>query len=312
MAPEIIRSALGEPNRKLSTKRQWRWGRKGSFALNVTGPNAGLWFDHENGVGGDIIDFIKAENCCSIGQAIQIGLELIGGGRAMTAPHHEGAAEPEDDDAVRTAGALAIWNDGIPLRGSLAEQYLKRRGIEVHADTLEVLRFHPSCPIGRRRAPACLALVQDIVTGEPIGIHRRELTPDAGSAGPAMSLGPKSGGVIRLSRAGIDGELTIGEGVETCLAGIMLGYAPAWSVLDANGVATFPVLEQISRLTILVDHDMSGTGQQAAAACRARWLAAGKPVRRVTPATPGQDINDLLLEPTRQRDNHPQHGGCDE
>ena len=35
MAEEIVRSYLGEPNRKLSNKRQLRWHPKGSFALHV-------------------------------------------------------------------------------------------------------------------------------------------------------------------------------------------------------------------------------------------------------------------------------------
>ena len=66
-------------------------------------------------------------------------------------------------------------------------------------------------------------------------------------------------------------------------------------MLDAGGISNFGVLEHVQCLTILVDHDVSGTGQRAAAACRDRWFAAGKRVRLVMPDTPGQDINDLLL-----------------
>ena len=66
MAEQIVQSFLGEPNRSLSTKHQLRWGRKGSFALNVAGDGQGLWFDHENEIGGDIIDFVKQQRGCSI------------------------------------------------------------------------------------------------------------------------------------------------------------------------------------------------------------------------------------------------------
>jgi putative DNA primase/helicase len=294
-APEIISSFLGEPNRKLSNKRTLRWHPHGSFALELTGRAAGCWYDHANKVGGDVISFIQAEHRCSVGHAIRIALELIGGFRTITSPAPQRTVEPEEDDAGRIAQALAIWDGTAPLRGSLAERYLHQRGIEVREDAaLDVLRFHPSCPFGSRRAPALLALIQDIVTGEPLGIHRRELTADATSAGPPKILGPKSGGAIRLSD-GDGGELTIGEGIETCLAGTMLGFRPAWSALDAGGITSFPLLDHIRRLTILVDNDVRNTGQKAATECRERWLAAGKVVRRVMPETPGHDINDLLL-----------------
>ena len=65
-AEEIVRSYLGEPNRRLSTKRQLRWHPKGSFVLNVAGDRAGLWYDHAAKAGGDIVDFIRHQRGCSI------------------------------------------------------------------------------------------------------------------------------------------------------------------------------------------------------------------------------------------------------
>jgi putative DNA primase/helicase len=295
-APEIIRSFFGEPNRRLCTKRQLRWGRKGSFALNLAGEAAGLWFDHESGFGGDIIDFLAVEDNCSIGEAINRALKYLGpGSDTPLPPHREWIVQSEPDDSTRIDQAGRIWCEVLPVPGSLAESYLEKRGIRVPESAFHVLGFHPSCPFGRRRASALLGLIQDIITSEPLGIHRRELTVYAGAAGPPMTLGPKTGAAVKLSNAGGTGELTIGEGIETCLAGMMLGLGPVWSVIDAGGLASFPVLEHISRLTILVDNDVSGTGQRAAAECRGRWMAAGKAVRRVMPETAGQDVNDLLL-----------------
>ena len=73
---------------------------------------------------------------------------------------------------------------------------------------------------------------------------------------------------------------------------------PTWSVIDAGGMTAFPVLDHVGRLTIMVDNDVSETGQRAAAACRDRWAAAGKAVRCAMPEHPGQDFNDVLLEYT--------------
>ena len=293
-AAEIVQSFLGEPNRRLSTRRQLRWGRRGSFALNVQAEKAGLWFDHENGLGGDVINFLERQLGYSTGEAINYALQYLGSSFGVDSPRSHFTKSDETDDAIRIARALEIWLGVLPLRGSLAERYLAGRGIRVPDESLDVLGFHPSCPFQSSTAPALVALIQDITTAEPVGVHRRQLTHDAAAAGPPMSLGPKSDGVVRLSPM-ISTELAIGEGVETCLAGMMLGSGPTWSVLDAGGITKFPVLADVQRLTILVDHDESGTGQRAAAACRDRWLAAGKHVRLAMPGKPGQDFNDLLL-----------------
>jgi putative DNA primase/helicase len=253
-----------------------------------------LWFDHENGVGGDIIEFLKRQLGSSIGDAINYALRYLGPSFGVSTQIPRPVHREEADDAIRIRRALQIWAGVLPLRGSLAERYLAGRGIRVPEEALDVLGFHPSCPFRGTTAPALLALIQDITTGESVGVHRRQLTPDAAAAGPPMSLGPKSDGVIRLSPS-ISDELAIGEGVETCLAGMVLGSGPTWSVVDAGGITKFPVLADVNHLTILVDHDESGTGQRAAAACRDRWLAAGKRVRLAMPDTPGQDFNDLLL-----------------
>jgi putative DNA primase/helicase len=297
-AEEIIRSFLGEPNRRLSTKRQLRWHPKGSFVLNVAGDRAGLWYDHAAKTGGDIIEFIGQQRGCSIGEAIDEALTYLGPSASCSSSAAAKASQPaesEEDDAARIERALHIWSEVQPVRGTLAEQYLVGRGIQVPDEALNVLGFHWHCPFGeRRRAPALVALIQDIITGEPIAIHRRELTPDAAKADSWKALGPKSGGAIRLSRSNC-GDLAIGEGVETCLAGMQLGFGPTWSVIDAGGMTAFPVIDHVGRLTIMADNDVSETGQRAATACRHRWAAAGKAVLFAMPQEPGQDFNDVLL-----------------
>lgn len=291
-AADVVRSFRGEHNRKQSTRQEWRWGRKGSLAVQVAGDKRGLWHDHESGVGGDMIKFIALELGCSMGEAIAYAFDNYLGSSWSGAGPAARPLEPEPDDAERTDGALGIWSAVHPLAGTLAEVYLNNRGIHVPDEALSVLGLHRRCPFeGGRRAPALIALVEHIVTSEPLAIHRRELTQEATSVGPAKALGPILGGAIRLARP-VNGELAIGEGIETCLAGMQLGYGPAWSVISAGGIKNFPVLGHLDRLTILVDHDEAG--EAAAAECRARWERAGKHVRCVMPDTPGWDMNDQL------------------
>ena len=141
-----------------------------------------------------------------------------------------------------------------------------------------------------------VALVRDVITDEPTGIHRTALSADGSKIG-RKALGLKGGGAIKLSPLmGAGSELLIGEGIETTLSASILGFgSPAWSVIDAGEMSRFPALPGISRLTIAVDHDVKGAGEKAAAETKARWEAAGLRVRTAMPSTPGEDFNDVLV-----------------
>src|SRR5260370_23806008 len=58
-AGEIAVALLGEPNRGRSSRCELRFRRKGSLAVAIAGPKAGLWHDHELGISGDLIDLIQ-------------------------------------------------------------------------------------------------------------------------------------------------------------------------------------------------------------------------------------------------------------
>jgi hypothetical protein len=140
-----------------------------------------------------------------------------------------------------------------------------------------------------------VALYRDIHTDEPRGIHRRALTPDGRKIGKPLALGPKAGCAIKLSdHADVEQGLHVGEGIETTIAGMMLGFAPAWALGDTGNLRGFPVLAGIDALSILVDNDANQAGQAAASECFDRWSAAGREVWCVTPDRVGADINDIV------------------
>jgi putative DNA primase/helicase len=303
VAPEIVMEFRGEHNRKLSTRKEMRWGAKGSFSLVIAGSKDGLWFDHEIGRGGDIIEFIKIERGCSFVEALDHAAQYVSklrnglySSRPVSRPTLWQTVD--SDDEKRIEQALGIWCEARPLTATLAETYLRSRCIEVPGEALDALRFHPRCPwwVGTRLA--MVALIRDIITDEPIGIHRTALTADGRKLDRPKLLGPTAGGAIKLSGDYVVGELTIAEGIETALSAAQLNFGPVWSATDAGGIAQFPVLPEIERLTIIVDHDVNGVGQKAAGGCRARWAAAGRHVRTVMAVTPGYDLNDVLRERT--------------
>jgi len=302
VAPELVTEFRGEHNRKLSTRKEMKWGAKGSFSLAIAGSRQGLWFDHEIGRGGDIIEFIKTERGCSFVEALdhaaQYVAELRNGNHSSrpVRPAPRPTVDDDGDDEKRIEQALTIWCETRPLRGSLAETYLSSRCIEVPDQALEVLRFHPRCPWGIGTSAAMVALIRDVITDEPTGIHRTALSADGSKIG-RKALGLKGGGAIKLSPLmGAGSELLIGEGIETTLSASMLGFgSPAWSVIDAGEMSRFPALPWIGRLTVAVDHDVKGEGEKAAAETKARWEAAGLRVRTAMPSTPGEDFNDVLV-----------------
>jgi hypothetical protein len=109
------------------------------------------------------------------------------------------AVQRQHADLVQnTARALAIWNDAQPICGTLAEQYLKRRGLVVPDECGRVLRFHPCCPFGnQRRLPSMVALMRNIQIDAPQAINRTALSPDGGRIERKM-LGPKRGAAVKL------------------------------------------------------------------------------------------------------------------
>ncbi len=202
----------------------------------------------------------------------------------------------------------------MPIGGTEAARYLEwRRVLEpALAAGDSSLQFHPACPFkGAARYPCLLALRRDIRTDQPRAIQRTALNEalmraitstsftefsQAGGKIARMTLGPKVATAIKLSSDEVVTQgLTIGEGIETVLSGMVLGFTPAWAVGDADNLKNFPVLAGIECLTVLVDHDASGTGQRAALECSARWTDAGCEVRRVLPNQAGKDFNDIVL-----------------
>ena len=196
--------------------------------------------------------------------------------------------------------AIAIFDDAQPLPGSLGEKYLAGLGLTVPNIALEVLRFHPHCPVGNFDLPCLVAYVQDSQTNEPVGVHLTALSADAIAMGLPGATGCETVGVtdgysvIKLGGEPIaSGELTIASTIEAALRAMMFGFKPGWSVLSVNGIAAFPKprFHNIKRLTVIVDSD---DAVEAAAKCKTRW---GNVARIVLPKGKAADLFPFGLEP---------------
>ena len=200
--------------------------------------------------------------------------------------------EPDSDAKARTEAALAIWRASQDIAGSLAETYLRSRGIAL--SPLPSLRFLP----GLKHAsggvwPAMVALVVHGETGLPIAIHRTFLARDGHGKAPVdppkMMLGPCRGGVVRLGEPG--DVLMVGEGIETCFAAMQATGKPAWAALSTSGLRSLDLPRATAKVIVLADGDEPG--EAAAQHCARRWQREGRSVRIARPPS-GMDFNDLL------------------
>ena len=298
------RVKLSKAGRELRGLSPFNKERTPSFFVN---DEKRFWHDFSSGKHGDMFAFMMEMEGIDFREAVEriaalAGTALPDGEAPAVAPappqQTEAKAEREldDDKRDRQRRALAIWAAASDIAGTLAAIYLASRGLVVPEGVSgRALRFHPACPFEGRRGPALIGLYRDVRTDEAKAIHRRALTPDGRKIGKPLALGPKAGCAVKLSdHADVEQGLHVGEGIETTIAGMMLGFAPAWALGDAGSLRSFPVLAGIDALTILVDNDANQAGQAAASECFDRWAEAGREVWCVTPDRAGADINDIV------------------
>ncbi|WP_264051671.1 DUF7146 domain-containing protein [Methylobacterium flocculans] len=210
-------------------------------------------------------------------------------------------AKERADIARRQRCAVAIWQEARNPLGTIVETYLRSRALDLPGEIAgDVLRFHARCPFGEgTTAPAMVAAMRCVRSGDIVAIHRTALSPDGVKLGRKM-LGSVAGAAVMLdSSDAVSAGLTIGEGIESTLAGRQLGLLPAWALGSAGAIADFPVLDGIETLTVLAENDITGTSARACQKVGARWIAAGRLADSITPKI-GTDMNDVLMGGARE------------
>ena len=183
-----------------------------------------------------------------------------------------------------------VWHDSVDPRGTLVEHYLRSRHLTLPDEVAgRTIRFHAALWRDGSSHPGMVALIRDIHSNEPCGIHRTFLDSDGKKLDRRM-LGRAGNAAIKLSaNEDVEQGLHIGEGVETCLAAMLAGYRPTWAVGSAGGIAKFPLLAGIDAINILSERNDGGANQQAVEQLRETWTE--REVLLVEPLL-GDDIND--------------------
>jgi hypothetical protein len=210
-------------------------------------------------------------------------------------PLSTGIAPSNVDDrfAKRREFALSIWEQGVPIQGSIAEAYLRSRAITTELPP--AIRYHPNLKHGPSGSywPAMLGLITDGMSGQPIGLHRTFLAHDGGGKAPVndakMMLGIAKGGVVRLGEATVSVMVT--EGIETGLSVLLATGVPTWAALATSGLKSLNIPPGITTVTIMADGDDKG---EEAALAAARRLKSGVRSVRIVRAPRKTDFNDVL------------------
>ncbi|WP_121062026.1 DUF7146 domain-containing protein [Chachezhania antarctica] len=274
-----------------------------SMFVRLTGPEsgkgaAGKWTDAQSGEHGDLLDVIGE----SLG-LIDFADVAEEARRFLSLPHPE--PEPQSRKfrtppvpSGSSEAARRLWHMTRPLIGSLAETYLRGRGITDLRGTAN-LRFHPSCywrPEGdgpTEAWPAMIAAVTDL-DGRITGAHRTWLIRDGSGKAPLdpprKAMGDLLGNAVRFG--GVQVVMAAGEGIETILSlRQALPRMPMASALSAGHLSAIQFSPHLRRLYIVRDNDPAGDAARDSLVDRA--IGAG--IEAITLSPMLGDFNDDLV-----------------
>ena len=272
-----------------------------SLFVRLSGPvsgkgAAGKWTDSANGQHGDLLDLI------ALNRGLDRLRDVLDEARSfLSLPRPEpvrpslGRTPPPpggSPDSARRLFAMAQ-----PLSGTIAETYLRTRGITALHGTA-ALRFHPHCyyrahpDTPTETWPALIAAVTDLAGGIT-GAHRTWLDPSGTDKAPVDTPRRAMGHLLGQGvRFGVAAEvMAAGEGIETMLSlrSVVLSL-PMVAALSANHLAALLFPPTLRRLYIAHDNDPAGDAALAALTQRA-WTA-GIDALRLSPTL--GDFNEDL------------------
>jgi P4 family phage/plasmid primase-like protien len=288
----LARSLCGEPNAALSTATQFRYGRKGSLAIEIAGDRKGRWYDHEADVGGDGLELIRHRLGHANGQAVDWARGWLGQPR-QPGTSGRSAALPAAAPNGRAAAVAEILRKSGPIGATAGALYLRNRGIT--ADPPDSLRFRTNA---FDRYGALVALATD-AGGDVLAVQQIYVTEDGRKAPVAVDKRTNKAVDGWSERASVRlpgrAPLVLAEGVVTALSIWQATGQETWACLGIANIGRAPVPAGaaviIARDGDAVDSPADRQIHRAVAALRHRGHA-------VTIAVPprGKDFNDTLVE----------------
>ncbi|WP_316185296.1 toprim domain-containing protein [Bradyrhizobium sp. SZCCHNRI1003] len=254
--------------------------------------SAGKWTDAATGEHGDLLDIIReSRGLVDFQDVAEEARRFLKLPRSELGPLPRAARRRSQGGSQDAAARL--YSMSRPIAGTLAETYLRSRGI-MSLQHDGALRFHPRCryrfdecaPV--ETWPALIARVSDL-NDRMTGVHRTWLDPDGFNSAtlgkapvdtPRRAMGNLLGNAVRFGVA--DDVLAAGEGIETMASlRCALPNLPTAAALSANHLAALLLPVTLRRLYIARDADAAG--ELAVAVLTERAIAAGVEAIAVSP-----------------------------
>jgi phage/plasmid primase-like uncharacterized protein len=274
--------------------------------LRSGAPNAGSWYDHENGVGGGPVELIGQQKRLTKDEALGWARRWLGvSDTAVNEPRNSdvpdsGSSTDEstkddaaDDAAVRALKVANILSSCEGIVGTPAELYLRNRGIT---------ETPPDCIRFRRSAfgdyGALVALATD-AEGNVLAVQQVYVTED-GAKAPLV--------VVKRTNKAVDGwaeksavrlpgksPIILAEGPETALSVWQATGNETWACLGIVNIGRAPVPEGTA-VIIARDGDEQGSkADQMIGQAATSLLQRGCSVSLASPPE-GEDFNDVLVK----------------
>lgn len=241
----VVQNLLGTPNATLTSKKEMRYGSKGSLSICLQGDKRGTWFNFETGENGNLLHLIQASMNLDFKSSLEYAAKMTGDDlkEIVQSTIKNSVKSPKKSvDAPSKAQLYAqqLAKESSPISGTLAEIYLKEtRGI-TNISGLNI-RFHPNVFTDKKETiknlPALLCIARDkedkVQSVQAIYLDKNTLNKAKihidkktfgaiGGAGVEISHGTKSDAVTYITE-GIETGLSVRDAVQNARVIASLG-----------------------------------------------------------------------------------------
>lgn len=324
---ESYTAILGEP--KTLSAKEMRYS--GGLLVTLKGSKQGLWYDFGEGRGGAPIDAIMFARGLNFKDALHVAADLAGiapNKDAVTtiSPRAKKHIQTDERQLIenKQASAKSIWEGSVPIKGTLAETYLKKhRGIE-QCNALNV-RFWPkgakwiNCDeegaLSEKinQIPALIVPAHN-ANQQLTGVQRIYLDAHTGNKNkfmdnPKLSKGTIEGSAAILQKGMKGASMYVCEGPETA-ASIALAF-PTATVIATLGISNIKnmtaIIEQTQTKDVIIAGDYDGEQSKTSLIIKEAHQALkqhGIEVKTVRPRPINNatktDWNDVLIHQGKQ------------
>ncbi|MDP3267676.1 MAG: AAA family ATPase, partial [Legionella sp.] len=265
----VIQSLLGQPNRALSSKTEYRYGTNGSLSFCLAGEKRGTWFNFETMEKGNLLHLIQKTCALNFKESLEYAAKLTGDDlkesiKTMGEQQNHFKLKHNIKEGKQDKYGMQLVQESKPIMGTIAEKYLKEiRGI--HNISGENIRFHPKVYTHKseeiKYRPALLNIARDkdnkVVAVEAIYLDKDTANKPLMNIKDKRSYGSKNGaGVILNEGIGKESVTYIAEGVVTGLS--IRDAVQNERIIVALGKSNFPNIHMdllTDKVVLCLDND---------------------------------------------------------